>query len=101
MNTENGDVRLAGSRIFSEGTVEVYHEETWGNTCWITIAQAQVVCRQLGFKGALKGYNRSPFAGARKTLPLGRRYNGRETSLRDCFKYNCLHTQAGAGIKCV
>ena len=47
----NGDVRLIGGAVESEGTVEVCSSSVWGvvlSTGW-TIRDANVVCKQLGY----------------------------------------------------
>ena len=46
-----GTIRLAGSQLDYMGRVEVYHNHQWGSVCgfqWDR-ADAEVVCRQLGF----------------------------------------------------
>ena len=48
-------VRLNGANIEYGGRVEVFYREEWGKICrnkW-NINDAKVICRQLGFSGAL------------------------------------------------
>ena len=53
---KSGTFRLMGGDTVSEGRVEVYHDDTWGTVCgkwkW-KITEADMVCRSMGFYGAV------------------------------------------------
>lgn len=52
----NGDIRLLGGQVQSEGRVEVCVNKAWGTVCddvWTT-SDANVACKQAGFSGSGK-----------------------------------------------
>lgn len=53
-NHYNSEVRLVGGNFSSEGTLEVYHDEKWGNVCHDGFHKmaAETVCRQMGYTHA-------------------------------------------------
>ncbi|XP_030834274.1 deleted in malignant brain tumors 1 protein-like [Strongylocentrotus purpuratus] len=101
-------VRLVGGANKYEGTVEILHEGSWGTVCddlW-DIDDAKVVCRQLGFDGALAALPTARFGqGSGEVLLEGVQCNGTEASLIDCNhkgirEHNCGHKE-DAGVSCM
>lgn len=71
IGARDGEVRLVGGQRSSEGRVEVFYSGQWGTVCddsW-GIAEAQVVCRQLNFPGALSAVSGGTY-GQGETDPL-------------------------------
>ena len=103
-----GAVRLIGGSSRAEGRVEIYHWGEWGTVCddlW-DLQDAAVVCRQLGFQGAI----RATTAAAEFTIGDGPivlddlECNGDERTLGECTHRgwgdnNCGHSE-DAGVVC-
>uniref|UniRef100_A0A8C1S735 SRCR domain-containing protein n=1 Tax=Cyprinus carpio TaxID=7962 RepID=A0A8C1S735_CYPCA len=99
-------VRLVGD-LPSSGRVEVYHDGQWGTVCddgW-ELAEAQVVCRQLGFPGAISVTPGGQYGEGSGPIWLDdMNCKGSESSLSDCsFKgwgvTDCSHKE-DAGVVC-
>ena len=106
--TEEGTVRLVGGATPLEGRVEVFLFGQWGTVCdynW-DIADATVVCHQLGYLRAVEAPRSASFgAGSGPSWYYGVWCNGTELSLTECGHYNynfgsaCLHSR-DAGVVC-
>ncbi|KAM6951496.1 neurotrypsin [Aplochiton taeniatus] len=103
----DGVVRLVGGDSPWEGRVEVLHSGDWGTVCddhW-TQKHAQVVCRQLGYRGRAEVAAHATFGeGAGLILLDDVHCDGSETSLLDCRhgvwgRTDCSH-QEDVGVRC-
>ncbi|KAL1277516.1 hypothetical protein QQF64_024189 [Cirrhinus molitorella] len=104
--TQEGRLRLVGD-VLSSGRVEIYHDGQWGTICddgW-ELAEAQVVCRQLGFPGAISATPGGQYGEGSGTIWLDdMNCKGSESSLSECsFKgwgvTDCTHKE-DAGVVC-
>ena len=91
----------------SSGRVEVFYNGTWGTICdnsW-DLQDANVVCRQLGFEGALSVFDAAAFGQGTDQIWLdGIKCVGDETSISECSHggwgvNNCGHSE-DAGVVC-
>ena len=91
----------------SSGRVEVFYNGTWGTICdnsW-DLQDANVVCRQLGFEGALSVFDAAAFGQGTGRIWLdGIKCVGDETSISECSHggwgvNNCGHSE-DAGVVC-
>ncbi|XP_072016052.1 scavenger receptor cysteine-rich domain-containing protein DMBT1-like [Amphiura filiformis] len=106
-NTDPYPVRLVDGSRREEGRVEVYHNGQWGTVCdydW-DIENANVVCRQLGYDGAVAVKGNAYFGEGHGYIMLDRvNCRGNETVLAECvtsewYDHNCHHNQ-DAGVIC-
>ena len=81
-------IRLVGGNGINTGHVEIYHNNVWGTVCddgW-DLNDAAVVCRELGFPGAVSSFCCAAFGQGTGIIWLdGVRCKGRETSLSCCY----------------
>ncbi|KAG1928705.1 BTB/POZ domain-containing protein 17-like [Pimephales promelas] len=101
-----GRVRLVGD-LPSSGRVEIYHDGQWGTVCddgW-DLAEAQVVCRQMGFPGAISVTPGGQYGEGSGPIWLDdMNCSGSESLLSECcFKgwgvTDCTHKE-DAGVTC-
>ncbi|XP_053495130.1 neurotrypsin [Ictalurus furcatus] len=103
----DGVVRLVDGDNPWEGRLEVYHSGDWGTVCddnW-TEHHAQVVCRQLGFRGSAEVAPAGAFGeGTGMILMDDVQCEGTESSLLECKhsvwgRHDCSHSE-DVGIRC-
>ncbi|XP_036840121.1 neurotrypsin-like [Oncorhynchus mykiss] len=103
----DGVVRLVGSDSPWEGRLEVYHSGDWGTVCddnW-TEHHAQVVCRQLGFRGRAEVASDGLYGEGTGLILLDEvQCKGSEGTLLSCGhaewgRHDCSHSE-DVGVRC-
>ena len=103
----NVDITLVNGSTRYEGRVEVYHNNQWGTICddlW-NISDANVVCKQLGYPGALASKQSAYFGGGSSQIWLDNvECTGSETTVDSCSSNrwglnDCSHSE-DAGVVC-
>ncbi|OWF49695.1 Deleted in malignant brain tumors 1 protein [Mizuhopecten yessoensis] len=102
----DGTVRLVNGGTEYEGRVEIYHNGVWGTVCddsW-GVADARVVCRELGFSGGTARKEAAFGQGSEPTWLDDVGCEGSESRLADCSSRgwgveNCGHGE-DAGVEC-
>uniref|UniRef100_A0AAX7TLN7 Neurotrypsin n=1 Tax=Astatotilapia calliptera TaxID=8154 RepID=A0AAX7TLN7_ASTCA len=104
---EDGAVRLVGATSDREGRVEIYYQGQWGTVCddsW-TELNAQVVCRQLGFRGRAEVAPEKVYEEGNGLIQLDEvQCDGTETTLLACThsqwrQHDCSHSE-DVGVLC-
>lgn len=81
-------LRLSGKDFTFHGRVEIFFSGLWGTVChdWWNLQSARVVCRQLGFDGAVAARPWSAFGHGKGVIWMNRvQCTGHESSIADCF----------------
>ena len=103
----NGNVQLIGGTTSRKGRVEIWYNSQWNTVCddfW-DINDANVVCQQLGYQGAVTAHQSAHFGqGSGQILLDDLQCTGREASLLECRhrginNHDCGHGQ-DASVTC-
>ena len=103
----NGTIQLIGGSTSRQGRVEIWYNSRWNTVCddsW-GINDANVVCQQLGYRGAVTAHQNAHFGqGSGQILLDNLQCTGREASLLECShrginEHNCGHSE-DAGVTC-
>ena len=103
----SGSISLVNGRAANEGRVEMWYVDQWHTVCddsW-SIDDANVACRQLGYRGAVTAHQSAHFGqGAGQILLDDLQCTGREASLLECRhnginEHNCVHSE-DASVTC-
>ncbi|XP_077975564.1 scavenger receptor cysteine-rich domain superfamily protein-like [Styela clava] len=100
------NVRLNNGNNINDGIVEIYHDDEWGTICddeW-DINEAKVVCRMLGFPGAISAHTDADFEGAASKISLSNvECTGTESTLYDCTysASNYCDRSKVASVECI
>ena len=103
----NGDIQLIGGSTSRQGRVEIWYNSQWNTVCddsW-DLNDANVVCQQLGYRGAVTAHQSAHFGeGSGQILLADLQCTGREASLLECSHsgindHNCEHSE-DASVTC-
>ena len=99
----NSGIRLVGGMNQYEGRVEVYRNGEWQTVCddsW-DIREAEVVCRQLGYRYAIMAIDGAAFGqGSGGQWNVDWSCSGSETSLSSCpsIETHCSHAESASVV---
>lgn len=102
------EMRLVNGATQLEGRVEVLYAGIWGTVCndFFNLTAANIVCRQLGFPGALRVADDEEFGAGTNQIWLDDiKCIGNESSILQCSNngfgiHNCQHTK-DVGVACI
>ena len=102
------EIRLVNGATQFEGRLEVLYAGYWGTVCndFFNLTAANVLCRQLGFPGALRVADDQEFGMGRNQIWLDDiQCTGNESSILQCSNngygvHNCQHAK-DVGVACI